>query len=140
VGYYGSDGKTQSSTSSLAGAVVLIAIRRPGLSTPYAAPLALPHKQVERPPDARGSSSPIISSRWAASSRSMWTGTTCRPSFWRARSNVEGSQHEHARTIEEAKIGAFELPAERAEAGEAAGAEPARLGARAWPYANDLGS
>jgi hypothetical protein len=49
VGYYGSDGKTQSSTSSLAGAVVLIAVGRPRLSTPYAAPLALPQKQVERP-------------------------------------------------------------------------------------------
>jgi hypothetical protein len=51
-----------------------------------------------------------------------------------------GSQHEHGERIEEAEIGAFELSAERAEAGGAAGAEPAPLRARAWPYANDLES
>jgi hypothetical protein len=38
--------------SSSAGAAVLIAIGRPGSSAPYAAPLALPQKQGERPPDA----------------------------------------------------------------------------------------
>jgi hypothetical protein len=40
----------------------------------------------------------------------------CRRSFWRARSTRRANTN--LRNVEEAKIGAFELPAERAEAGE----------------------